>query len=335
MPTAPAIEAFWTWWEDSGRVACEQAVESNAFDEVAGDLQQLVKAIDPGLELEFGKGALSKLYLCVTAGGRPGLRPTAERWLLAGPLSDDTWEYRAARASDHSVFEEGEPFEVGGLTVDPDQLRLGIWIDDERQIVDVELWHPGLASAAPEQRRTAASLMLDWLLGEDACERWIGRVDLVDAEPEGALLPLEFVTAVEELERRHLEPTYALMSGTMESRPVIIIARRPLKRVEFPLFDLRVDARLVLDDPTSDGFPDPDLLDGLTLLEDDFSSRLGDQGVVAAVVTHSGVRTFHIYCDQEGTGPAIAQEWVAAHPDQTIVLSFELDPAWEAVAPYC
>jgi len=335
MPTVPAIEAFWAWWAEAGRDACERAVEAGAFGPVSGDLARLAEDIHPDLELEFGRGRLSRLYLCVTAGGRPQLRPTAERWLLAAPPSDDTWEYRAARGSDHSVFADGQPFEVGGITVDPTLLRLGMAVDDERQVVDVELWHPGLAAEPPELRRTASSLMLDWLLGEDACERWIGHVDLVEVEPERAVLPLEFVTVVEELERSHLEPTYSLMSGMTGDGPIIVIARRPLKRVEFPLFDLRMDARLVLDDAAPDGLPDPDLLMGLSELEDDLSDRLGEQGVLAAVVTHRGVRTFHVYGDQYGSAPAIGQEWVRSHPEQTIVLSFELDPSWDAVRPYC
>lgn len=335
MPTAPSIEAFWNWWSADGRGRCDAAVDGGEWGGLTTDMHQLVADIDPGLEWELGAGGLSEHFLCVSAGGSAELRPMAERWLLAAPPSDERWEFLSARRADHRAFESGTTLELGGQQIDPRRLRVGVDVDDERHAIDIELWHPDLGGADPEGRASALLMMLDWMLGEDACERWLGAIELVDLEPPDSIAPIEFATLVEELERSHLEPTYALMSGTMEHRPVIVIARRPLKRVEFPLFDLRIEARLLLDAPTQDGLPPPGMLGELTSLEEDLTERLGESGVLAAVITCDGVRTFHVYCDQEGAAPAIAQGWVAAHPERTIVLAFELDPGWTTVAPFC
>lgn len=334
--TAPSIEAFWKWWGDGGRAECEAAVASRSWEQITDTIDGLVEAIDPGLQWEFGKGSLSANVLCISGAGNAELRPTAERWLMAAPASDDVWEFRSARAPDPSVFQDGVALRIGDRDLSPADLRLTTWIDDDRQVMDVMMWHPDLVAADEEVRHTAMFLMMDWLLGEDAVERWIGSVDLADAEPAGALRPTAFVAAVEDLERSNLEPTYALMSGTIANRPVIILARRPLKSVEFPLFDLRIDARIMVgDETTPEGFPTPGRLEVLTELEEELSATLGEAGVVAAVLTRDGVRTFYVYCDQEGMAPALAQSWVSAHPEETIVLSFELDPAWATVAPFC
>lgn len=335
MVTAPAIEAFWAWWHDTGRAQCDEAIGSGSLEAVRETIDGLVEAISPGLQCELGKGGLSANVLCMSGAGNAALRPTAERWLMAAPPSDESWEFRSARPPDLAVFEEGVSFRIDGQDLAPAELRIFTSVDDDRQVMDVSMWHPDLAGADGELRQTAMSLMLDWLLGEDATERWIGSVDFAESEPPNALTPQAFMGEMEDLERSNLEPTYALMSGTIESRPVMIVARRPLKSVEFPLFDLRIDARVMIDDATPEGFPTPMGLESLTVLEEDLSARLGDLGIVAAVLTRDAVRTFYIYCDQEGRAPAIAQTWVAEHPEETIVLSFELDPAWETVAPFC
>jgi hypothetical protein len=92
----------------------------------------------------------------------------------------------------------------------------------------------------PERTRaTPTFLLLDWLLGEDGMERWIGRVEVHLTEPAGTVAAEALPEVVRALGERHPNPTWAVLQGRDNSgQPLLVVARRPLKRIDWPLFDL-------------------------------------------------------------------------------------------------
>ncbi len=78
------------------------------------------------------------------------------------------------------------------------------------------------------------------------------------------------------------------------------------------------------------GFPAPDALHALHLLEDRIGA-FADGAVVVAHETCDGVRTTHLYTDRRAAAHAL-EPVVAGWPDGRVRLSVTEDPRWEAVA---
>ena len=137
---------------------------------------------------------------------RSSSRPRATRpsgpWPSTGwrplrrPMPSGSTTRRVSRASSVRM-------EMGGTSVDFEAYRAIAGWDDTRQRVDVRLWNPGLAAADPGLRMRAGFLFLDNLLGEDAVERWVGEIDVLEAPVEGRT-PEELRA---EIERRAAEAT--------------------------------------------------------------------------------------------------------------------------------
>jgi hypothetical protein len=326
------IEAFWAWWP-TARQGVERSIMTGEWGDLPEQLTRRLHEIHPELAWEFNRGQRAQHALCITPEGKPELRALTERWLRAAPATDATWEYHPARPATPDAL--SATLEIAGRRLDPGQTRLRVEVDEDRQVLDVVFWHPAFRKLTPQVRGTVAFLVLDWLLGEDGVERWVGAVDISARSLTGSV-PAEALPEIADgLAERHLQPTWALLQGTdPDGYPVLVMARRPLKRVEYPLFDLHGDVTIQLQEPSGDGLPTPDELGRLRTLEDDLLGALGDTAVMAAHQTSRGQRTFHLYCDSEGTAPARVQAWEKRHSTLKVAVTWEPDGAWNAIAPF-
>jgi hypothetical protein len=327
-----AIEVFWAWWP-TARPSVEQSIATGQWGDFPEQLTRRVYEIHPELAWEFTRGQRAQHALCITPEGTPELRALTERWLRAAPATDATWEYHPARPATPEAL--SATLEIASRRLNPSQTRFRVEVDEDRQVLDVVVWHPAFRKLPAQVRGTVAFLVLDWLLGEDGVERWVGVVE-VSARSLTGSVPAEALPEIaHSLAERHLEPTWALVQGTdPDGYPVLIRARRPLKRVEYPLFDLHGDITVQLQEPSGDGLPVPDELARLRALEDDLSGALGDTALIAAHETSRGQRTFHLYCDSEGRGPALVQAWEERRSTPKVTVIWELDGAWSAIAPF-
>jgi hypothetical protein len=120
------------------------------------EITRHVKAVDPRLAWELGEGQRAEHALCVTAEGDPELRVVTERWVLAGPAADATWEYHPARPASISALEA--TMEIAGRQLVPAQARLLVQVVDDRQAVDVRFHHPALR-ALPRRARPVLAFL--------------------------------------------------------------------------------------------------------------------------------------------------------------------------------
>lgn len=326
------VANFWEWWGPA-RSRVEAAIASGEYGTLPDEIGAHVEAIDSGLEWELGAGQQAKHVLCVTPAGNPALRAVAERWRIAGLAPDATWEYAAARAPDPSAARQILDFEGTRLTLA--DTRAGISVDDDRQVLDVVVYHPQFASMSHQARGSVAYLVLDWLLGEDGVERWIGTVDTLEDEPS-ASVPIDAVHEIlEGLQARHPEPKWAVLGATgPDGRRVLAVARRPLKRVEYPLFDLHGELALRFDDQTPEGLPAPGALEHLRAFEDKLVAVCGDELLLAAHQTHAGTRIFHVYCDSQARGRSVVDDLLAGRQWPGARVDWRMDPSWDAIRPF-
>jgi len=324
--TAEAIAAFWSWWS-AANPRIGPAIKSGPRPDLVEEITGHVHAIDPGLGWEVGSGQRAEHSLCVTPQGKPELRSVTERWVRAGPPADAVWEYHPARPASLDAF--GATLEIDGQQLDPGQTRLLLSVDEERQLIDVGVFHPTLRKLRKRTRPTVAFLVMDWLLGEDGVERWVGGIDVHVREPSGTVAAESLPEIVQALADRHPEPTWAVLQGFDRNRaPLLAVVRRPLKRIDWPLFDLHVCLTLGFA-----GRDAPDALEDLEDLQNSLEDLLGDQAVLVVRETRSDHRNLHLYCDSEGKVPDMLESW---RSDQRLPVGvvWERDPMWGAVRQF-
>lgn len=224
----------------------------------------------------------------------------AGRWLAAAPPPDETWEYHAARQADPASFEA--VLEIAEVRLELAGIRFAFTVDEERCQVDVTCVHPEIAVLPEGGRAQVTFLTLDWLLGEEAVELWVGAVDFAATHPSAR--PREdLVGAVTGLAERHRKPRWALLRGQRpDGSAVTALAQQPLKAPRWPRFDTHVAVTLPFRGVRDSGLPLDPSLDALRAFEDQLTTAVGDDGDLVAHETSAGTRTLHYYVD--GDGPA-------------------------------
>ena len=323
-------ERFWAWWSEHADELAE-AIDSGrgVSDEQAEELRVEVEAIDERLDWELAPGTDARHALIVTSGGNPDIRAVAERWRLSAPATDEAWEYHATRQPSYDDL--STTLGLDGHRVDLTLLEATVEIDDDRAEADVVVHHPAFADLPESTQHSVALLALDWLLGEEGVERWVGAIEGTEERPEDAGAFRSIVDAVHELETEHAPDTWRLLEAEDdEGLPVLASAALPLKPVEHPLLDTHVSITTTFE-ARHDGLPDPPELQELRELGDQLEELLDEDAYLAAHVTHAGERVFHVYVD----GMSEAPERLAAFARQhEVAFDIEHDPAWDAVRPF-
>jgi hypothetical protein len=322
-----AIGAFWAWWPQA-RPRIEQAIAAGDWsDGIVAEVSARVGAIDPNLEWEFGRGTRAAHVLSVTAVGDRALRATAERWRRAGPLIDGDFEFAASRQPNLSNMDS--ILRLDGHDLALADLRYTVWLDSERAEVDVGTWHPAFASLPEPARLKVTMLSLDWLLGEDAVEIWVGAINVLASAPAHAGTADLVTAAVAELVETHRKPVWSLLRGTGPRGTLLAMVQVPLKPARWPLLDTHLRLAVSYGRANDAGFPADGSLEALRELEDRITS-LVDGAELVAHETAAGVRTFHLYAD--GALPAEAlKPVVASWPEGRTRIEVTPDPDWTAV----
>ena len=315
-----AIEEFWSWWA-SVNSTYASAVATGGAAAMADVLSAKVHAIHGGLDWELCEGMVSRHALCLSAANAPDARTLPHRWMQRSPEPTAMWEYHPARIQSLGWL-KGQ-LAIDGHDVVPALLSLGVVVDDERQLLDVTAHHPEFAGMAEATRFTLVFLALDWAIGEHKVERWIGRIDVSDEQLGDAVPVTALGEIVEGLAKRNDEHAWAVLGATDESgNDVIVTARRPLKPVDHPLYDLHG----ALAFPLSVG------IEELHGIDDDIDSTFGHEAVVVATEVRAGTRTVHLYCDQLTATRERIQSWSAQRPVTSVM--WTIDPSWSRVAAY-
>ena len=321
-----AVTAFWSWW-DANRTRAGELVEAGQSEQLAPELSQHVDAIDPGLGWELTPGSRSRHALVVTADGVPELRYLAQRWLLAAPPPDEIWEYVDAR---QPAWQPGAVLNLDGTDVNLDEILVA-GDSGDRLRLDVEVYHPRMRELPQQARAQIAFLALDWLLGEDAVEQWIGAVEPVVEPPPGAEPATSLPEKVQALADEVGEDTWSILEGSVRGRRALAVARQPLPRFE----DLQRIDHVSLEVPYSDqvdGLPGPGSLDALRDLEDHLVALLGDASVLAAHESTRGVRTFHLYARDGHLLADRLAPLVSGWSQGRVRVQVVRDPGWSAVS---
>jgi hypothetical protein len=326
-PEAETIAEFWQWWA-TARDDVAAAIPAGTVQVFANQLGHRVAGIRPDLQWELTPGGTSAHALVVTSGGQAALRATAARWLAAAPPADETWSYRCARAADPSVFES--TIEIDGHKLELDRIRYGITVDKERHQLDVVCYHPEFARLPDNVRGQVTFLTLDWAVGENDVEIWLGEVTWTATEPANPKTPENLRYAVTAVASD--EDSWVLMEGQRrDGTPLLAMVASPLRSARWPRFDLHMPVRLAYQRYNDGQFPVGESLTALRDFEDEVSAALGANGALVAHETSGGQRTLHFYVDSQSNAPAELESHLPRWREGRASVEPRLDPGFDDV----
>lgn len=324
------MESFWQWWSSDGKSRFSAAADSGQWDGLAAEMGDRLAAVHPDLGWDTGPGRTSRHLLAVSSEGDPALRRTAERWLRYAPAADTEWEYAAARQPVSDVA--GKSIDIDGHSIHLGEARFELQEDSRRGRLDVVVHHPHFGEAAPGRRLQVSLLLLDWSLGEDAVTRWVGDVE-TSTEPGTSDVTASDLPAAVATLATHTRNEWVLLDGsTPDGWPIMVTARRPLRWIDYPMFDLHSEVRLAYADTEENGLPTPGSLEVLRGSEARISTTLGTRGILVARVSATGTRALHYYSDSEDSDARAAIEAAAVVTGGRV--RHNPDPGWTQVRQF-
>ncbi|MDE3721676.1 DUF695 domain-containing protein [Nocardiopsis sp. N85] len=358
-----AISAFWDAWPTL-REPLAEAVEADrpAPDEVAERVTALVKAVHPDLDWEagpapstpepgledldlsmdvdpdellerlaalddpaaFGQGPAHALTL------RPGpsddARIQSERWTRSAP-DDDAWAFLPARPADHESL-------TGTVRWDDHELDLthvsvSMRVDHATGRIEVGVYHPDNMFLSEDVRRALADHVVLLALGEDESVRRIGTVVPLEESPLDPLPPTSIPAAVRQMIDMlggGNDGWVTLKATNLRQDQLVLSARHPVTRRDFPAFTLAVQVLVPYTDKGSDGQPDGASAVALQELESRLARLLDDNGALFLRSTLSGRRDLMYYLDPESDALAPFEEELKSWSEGDLKLSSRLDP---------
>jgi hypothetical protein len=319
-PVDAAIGRFWAW---SAKARERDIADPRLIEQ----MHDRVSAIDVALEWEFAPGKDARHVLVVSAGGHPGLRAVAERWRRAAPPADETFEYASARRPDAASGKS--LLDIAGRQIDLSAVRYAAVPNESSGVVDVEVWHPAFASMTEAHRSKVKFLALDWLLGEDTVEIWLGGIAAVTKAGPSLTGP-ELAALVPGRTPPDGKLPWRTLTGTRSGKTMRAAAQTPLRPATHPAHDLHVRIEVRYADRAGNGLPTRAALDELYALEDRLYRR-ADGAVLVAHEMCDGWWTNHFYADRRAAADALRPA-VTSWPHGKARITVTHDPAWSAVA---
>lgn len=219
---------------------------------------------------------------------------------------------------------------MGGESIELSSTVFRVAPVEEELRVHVGVYHPCFGRLPEPTRAQITYLVLDWLLGEDDVERWLGDIEPLSEPPVPAASPSDVMAAVAEMAAQRDPQAWVLARwDDRQGIPGLASFRRGVRWIDCPTFDRHqiVSATYAAQE---NGLPaDATSLQALREVESDLESLLGVRGILVAHETHRGVRTFHAYTDGEDHNvDAALDAWAR---DRRLSWQSEADPAWSKV----
>lgn len=309
-------EEFWSWWGEYKATAAF-AIESGELSRLVSEVGEQVHAVDSRLEWEFGPGKFARHAFVITSAGIAETRAIAYRLNRLAPEPDDVFEYHPSRQGDSAATQNVVGFE--GVSVSMCDMYASIRTDDQRQLVDVTMYHPTFVKLGI-QAQNIAFLYLDWVLGEEGVERWIGEINIVEQCPKDALPADSLIEITSAMASRHAESNWVEFIEEDDSDKRVVTVLRPLKPIDFPVFDQHVVITIDAGTPEQQ-----------QALENRIAFAAQQDSVYVANEHFAGVRTFHLYTDSQSDAAARLEEIAMV---VGAMASTSRDPEWEAIQAF-
>lgn len=328
-PTAPdghPIFEFWAWWAERGADDLAAAIATGEYGTLPETVAAKTAAIHPDLAWELGAGTSAHHRFSLTAGGIAELRPLAERWIRAAPAVTETWEFASSLL--RSPDDLDGDVEFAGHRVVLGDSRFAVSIEPDRHRIDVVAYNPAFAMMPEQGQLGLTFLMLDWCLGEDDVERWVGSIEATSIAPTESLTARELAARIDELAAQREENSWAILSWQTDGGDdAMAMVRQWTRWIDYPVLDQHNAITVTFTERTQNGFPGMSSLEQLRALEDELIENFGRHGLLIAHETSAGSRTLHFYSDSHDQN---LSESLATWASDRGCLGLEqvADPSW-------
>lgn len=172
------VEAFWIWYAGVAE-RFYQTIEDKQCPSLAEEVSAKVDELLP-MAWVFGPGPDRKGHSFTLSGeGNLPKQILAAEWLKRAPEIPG-WTFHASRQAEEEVRDFS--LQMRELTFRPIEFWVTPEIDEEREVVDITVWHPLLGQAEKRMCETALFLFLDEIFGELGTGRWIGAIEYSQAK---------------------------------------------------------------------------------------------------------------------------------------------------------
>jgi hypothetical protein len=241
------------------------------------------------------------------------------------------WEFRSSQEADPNAL--GTVLEIAGSKLDLSKTEFRAEPVEQELRVHVGVHHPVFPDLPESARLQVTFLVLDWLLGEDNVERWLGQVEALGTVPVGSTDGDGLRRAVESIADQH-DPDKWTLSHWEDANGTAVFTsfRRALRWIDHPTLDIHHSVHAAFAEQHN-GLPaDGAALDSLRTLEDELETLLGSRGLLIGHETASGRRTFHVYTDGEDQNVAAGlSDWARS---RHLTIESAPDPAWRRVRQF-
>ncbi len=330
------ISAFHRWFQGA-RPRLAIAVAAQDLEPLVQEISDHVHSLFEGLGWEIGPGTRGAAHAFALSPGKDlAARRVAQLWRAAGPRDDAEWELHAAKPGggdlDALALEvEGETFAFGEMRIEAD-------LDEQRERLDVRVFHPAFAKLGRPLALQLAELAVIETLGEDGCARWLGDLEAVRAAPAdpSETSPLGSLRdAAEELAKAATRERFAVLRGEADGKPAFALVNLACKPIDHLAYDVHLRVEIDAADVTDDALPSQEEMEALDTIEQDLLGGLEGQAVFFAHETGAGKRVIHFFTDGASAARVAVDEWRKVHgEDRDIVAKWQPDPEWKAIARF-
>ncbi len=197
------VEAFWGWFGTNAEQLADhinsaQADDGDEQSGITGAVTEVMSQWLPGFNYVFGVEASRGCAFTLSPGGDLDRRFLAEYWLSRAPKMEG-WRFFSSRQPGIDVE---FTIEIGGHNFNSMEARFGLEVDQEAEVIDVVVWHPSFV-ADGDINSQVAFVFLDEALGEVGTEMWIGKIELIEAEPKDPVAIKSLASEVVSLASMH------------------------------------------------------------------------------------------------------------------------------------
>ncbi|MCA9177251.1 MAG: hypothetical protein KDB14_22335 [Planctomycetales bacterium] len=212
------VDRFWNWFPTVAE-RFYQTIEDGNCERLQHEIGKQAADLWDEFQWVFGPGPMHRggHSFTLSGGGYRHAQFLAAYWVDRAPEVAG-WTFYGSRqpgdlSESMSIGVGEQRFEIGGLWLAPE-------LDEERQVVHVNVWHPTFCEAEPDTRNMVLFLILDEVLGEFGTDQWLGAVDIVEHKPSDAIPASQLRDYLHDLEIQHgwqkLPPTESYTSYRLD-----------------------------------------------------------------------------------------------------------------------
>lgn len=214
------VAAFWSWYASVARRFYSE-IENKRCGTLEPEVSGKVTELLPGMGWVFGPGEGGGGHsLTLTPEGDAHKRLVAQYWRQCAPQLPG-WTFYASRQPS-TLHISGQSIRIDNNDFGAHEIWLTPHVDEQKEKVDLTVWHPLFDHIEKRLRWTVTFLWLDEALGEDGVVEWIGEINLGNDKLAGAIPLSELPEFIDELERERgwkKLPPHECCSGYRRKEP--------------------------------------------------------------------------------------------------------------------